>query len=152
MKGYVVLGFCIVLSAVANAQSNSLGDRAPEMARVQTYKPKTHLTRKQKLLLRKPKARHTAEYEYYSRLEQVAREKQRAAFERIKLSGVPHPKQTAEYAFYLRAEKVAREKQHKLVEMAKPQYTNFAYFGHKRPPKKHLPYAMRYCKECGIRH
>lgn len=41
-------------------------------------------------------------------------------------------------------------KQEKL--MKKPQYSNPMYFGHKRPPKKHKPSKMRYCRECGIRH
>lgn len=33
-----------------------------------------------------------------------------------------------------------------------PQYSNPAYFGHKRKPKKHAANKIRYCKECGIRH
>jgi hypothetical protein len=36
--------------------------------------------------------------------------------------------------------------------MMTPQYSNPAYFGHKRPPKKRAPAKMKYCKECGIRH
>ena len=36
--------------------------------------------------------------------------------------------------------------------MEKPQFSNPLYFGHKRPPKKHKPGKMRFCKECGIRH
>jgi hypothetical protein len=43
---------------------------------------------------------------------------------------------------YRRAEKLSR----------KPRYSNPLYFGHKRPPRKHSPEKMRYCKECGIRH
>jgi hypothetical protein len=36
--------------------------------------------------------------------------------------------------------------------MSSPQYSDPAYFGHKRPPKKRSPKKMKYCKECGIRH
>jgi hypothetical protein len=61
-------------------------------------------------------------------------------------------KHTPEYEFYKRVEKVAREKQRMLRKMAAPQYSNPLYFGHKRPPKKHIASRMRYCKECGIRH
>ncbi len=61
-------------------------------------------------------------------------------------------KHTPEYEFYARIEKAAKAKQRMLRELAKPQYSDFRYFGHKNPPKKHLPFAMRYCKECGMRH
>ena len=47
---------------------------------------------------------------------------------------------------------VAKERDKAEREMAKPQYSNPMYFGHKRPPKKHKPGKMKYCKECGIRH
>ena len=113
---------------------------------------KQRITRKQKLLFKKPSVRHTADYEFYHRLEQVARDKQRIALKRIKDRGVVDARHTAEFEFYKRAEKVAKEKQHRLIKMAEPQYSNFAYFGHKHLPKKHLPYAMRFCKECGLRH
>ena len=43
-----------------------------------------------------------------------------------------------------------RRKNEKMEE--KPQYSDPMYFGHKRPPKKHKPGKMKYCKECGIRH
>jgi len=33
-----------------------------------------------------------------------------------------------------------------------PQYSNFQYFGHKKPPKRRPPEKMKYCKICGIRH
>lgn len=36
--------------------------------------------------------------------------------------------------------------------LAKPQYSDPLYFGHKRPPKKRKPSKMKFCKECGIRH
>lgn len=43
-----------------------------------------------------------------------------------------------------------REKNERLAE--KPQYSDPMYFGHKRPPKKHKPGKMKFCKVCGIRH
>ena len=138
---------------LSRGQSNSMGDRAPAAEKVQSHKaPKTHITRKQKLLFKKPKVKHTPDYEYYSHMEKEAREKQRIKLQEIKLRGVPHPRQTAEYKYYVRAEMVAKEKQHTLRKMAAPQYSDITYFGHKHKPKKHLPYEMRYCKECGIRH
>jgi predicted phosphodiesterase len=85
-------------------------------------------------------------------MEREARAKQREKLKEIKLRGTPHPRQTAEYKFYVHAESVAKEKQRVLRKMAAPQYSDITYFGHKHKPKKHLPYAMRYCKECGIRH
>lgn len=117
------LGFFIALLGVGipffvNGQSNSLGDRTTATVEQQSSAVhKQRLTRRQKLLFRKPNVRHTAQYEFYVRIEKAAKEKQRI-----------------------------------LRKMAKPQYADFAYFGHKNRPKKHLPSEMRYCKECGIRH
>jgi hypothetical protein len=137
----------------SRGQSNSLGDRAPATEQLQSHTVhKQHITRKQKLLFKKPKVTYTPDYEYYNHMEQVAREKQQVALKEIKLRGISNPKQTAEYKFYVRAEEVAKEKQRVLRKMAEPQYADITYFGHKHKPKKHLPYAMRYCKECGIRH
>jgi hypothetical protein len=59
---------------------------------------------------------------------------------------------TARYEFYKRVEKAARQKQKLLRKLGKPQYSNHAYFGHKRMPKKRIWFKMRYCDECGIRH
>ncbi len=78
--------------------------------------------------------------------------KQRMTRKQRLLFKKPNVKHTAQYEFYKRIEKVAKEKQRMLRKLAKPQYSDFTYFGHKNPPKKHLPYDMRYCKECGIRH
>ncbi|HMG89175.1 MAG TPA: hypothetical protein VK589_03920 [Chryseolinea sp.] len=36
--------------------------------------------------------------------------------------------------------------------MSTEQYTNPAFFGHKRPPKKRPANKMKLCKVCGIRH
>jgi hypothetical protein len=78
--------------------------------------------------------------------------KQRITRKQRLLFRKPNVRHTAQYEFYVRIEKAAKEKQRILRKLAKPQYSNFTYFGHKNPPKKHLPFAMRYCKECGIRH
>ena len=59
---------------------------------------------------------------------------------------------SAEYEFYKRVEQAAKDHQKQLKKLAKPQYSNFLYYGHKRKPKIHPPEKMRYCSECGIRH
>ncbi len=46
----------------------------------------------------------------------------------------------------------AREYDQAAKEMEKPQYSNSAYFGHKRPPKKRKVGKRKFCKECGIVH
>lgn len=61
-------------------------------------------------------------------------------------------KHTAQYEFYERVEKAAKEKQRILKKLAKPQYSNPLYFGHKRMPKKRPPHKMRFCEVCHIRH
>lgn len=118
----LLLGFSLfVLAAIAVpvlAQSNTRGDRpAPTTVEEPVKPPKQRISRRQRLLFKKRNVRHTAQYEFYERLQQVAKQKKRM-----------------------------------LRKMAKPQYSDFLYFGHKSKPKKHLPFAMRYCKECGIRH
>src|SRR5258705_2217833 len=146
------LGFFVGLLGMlfpflSHGQSNTLGDRGPVAVEEQSrsvHKPR--ITRKQKLLFRRPNVKHTAEYEYYNHMEQEARAKQREKLKEIKLRGISHPRQTAEYKFYVNAERVSKEKQHVLRKMAEPQYADITYFGHKHKPKKHLPYAMRYCK------
>jgi len=154
--GFFVGVLGILFPFLSRGQSNTLGDRAPatveEQSRTIQKQHKQHITRKQKLLFRKPKVKHTPDYEYYNHMEQEARAKQREKLKEIRLRGISHPRQTAEYKFYVLAERVAKEKQRVLRKMAKPQYSDITYFGHKHKPKKHLPYAMRYCKECGIRH
>ena len=116
--GFFVGLLGMLLPFLCRSQSNSLGDRAPSAIQEQSRTtPKQRITRKQKLAFKRPNVRHTAQYEFYERIEKAAKEKQRI-----------------------------------LRKLAKPQYSDFRYFGHKNPPKKHLPYAMRYCKECGIRH
>src|SRR5258708_7208643 len=119
----IKLGFFVGLLGMlfpflSRAQSNSLGDRAPAKEQVQSHAVhKKQITRKQKLLFKKPNVKHTPDYEYYSHMEQVARDKQQVALKEIKLRGTPHPRQTAEYKFYVRAEKIAKEKQRMLRKM-----------------------------------
>lgn len=116
---YAFAALAMPLCAVG--QSNTKGDKAPQANIVQEKTHRVHVShkdkRRQRLLFRKPKVENTARYEFYKRVEEAAREKQRI-----------------------------------LKKLAKPQYSDFAYFGHKNKPKKHKPYEMRYCKECGIRH
>lgn len=64
----------------------------------------------------------------------------------------PNVKHSAEYKFYDRVQRAAKMKKKALRKLAKPQYTNPLYFGHKSPPKKRPPHKMRFCDECGIRH
>ncbi|MBX2970993.1 MAG: hypothetical protein KF803_16625 [Cyclobacteriaceae bacterium] len=54
--------------------------------------------------------------------------------------------------FYDRMEQVAKAHRKAEKELAKPQYSDPTYFGHKKPPKRRPPHKMKYCKECGIRH
>lgn len=58
----------------------------------------------------------------------------------------------AEKRYYQQKQKIAKDRKKAEKELMKPQYTDPMYFGHKRPPKKHKPGKMKYCKECGIRH
>ena len=151
--GFFVGLLGILFPFLSRGQTNSLGDRAPAIIEKPYHTVhKQHITRKQKLLFRKPNVKHTPDYEYYHHMAREARAKQREKLKEIKLRGISHPRQTAEYKFYVHAESVAKEKQRVLRKMAAPQYADITYFGHKHKPKKHLPYAMRYCKECGIRH
>jgi hypothetical protein len=112
----------LALPMHAFGQDNTLGDRSPKTISVdEEKKHRVHISRKDKrrhrLLFRKPKVENTARYEFYERVEEAAKEKQKL-----------------------------------LKKLSKPQYADFAYFGHKKKPKRNKPYAMRYCKECGIRH
>lgn len=61
-------------------------------------------------------------------------------------------KHTARYEFYERMEQAAKYKQRMLKKLAKPQYSDPRYFGHKKIPKRRAANKMRYCGECGIRH
>ena len=54
--------------------------------------------------------------------------------------------------FYDRMEELEKANRKNEKMMAKPQYSDPSYFGHKRPPKKRPPGKMKFCKECKIRH
>ena len=62
------------------------------------------------------------------------------------------PTYNAEKIFYERMDAHAKVIRKNEKMLAKPQYSDPSYFGHKRPPKKHRAGKIRYCKECGIRH
>lgn len=107
-----------IVPGLSQAQT-TLGDKSPEEVQHKSKRinPSHEQNKRQKVLLKKAKVKHTAQYEYYARVEEIAKEKQRI-----------------------------------LKKMAAPQYSNPLYFGHKKMPKKNLPYKMKYCTECGIRH
>jgi hypothetical protein len=58
----------------------------------------------------------------------------------------------AEQKYYERMAALEKTKRKEEEMKLKPQYSDPAYFGHKRPPKRHKPGKLKYCKECGIRH
>jgi hypothetical protein len=58
----------------------------------------------------------------------------------------------AEQKYYERMAALEKAKRKEEEMKLKPQYSDPAYFGHKRPPKRHKPGKMKFCKECGIRH
>jgi hypothetical protein len=68
---------------------------------------------------------------------------------REKSSGPTHNSQK-EFENRMNARAKTNRKNEKM--MSSPQYSDPAYFGHKRPPKKRSPKKMKFCKECGIRH
>jgi hypothetical protein len=61
-------------------------------------------------------------------------------------------KHSARYEFYERIERAAKEKQRLMRKLAKSQYSDPSYFGHKKKPKRRPPHKMRFCNECHIRH
>jgi hypothetical protein len=68
---------------------------------------------------------------------------------RAKKGNVKH---SARYEFYDRIEQAAKDKKRILRKLAKPQFSDPRYFGHKHIPKRRPANKMRYCGECGIRH
>ncbi len=61
------------------AQSTTLGDRNSDKLEVKSDKARrAHISSKrQKILLKRAKVKHTAQYEFYARIEQDAKDKQR---------------------------------------------------------------------------
>ena len=92
-------------SLSAAGQDNTKGDRSPIQVMESKTHTKVHLSRAEKkryrVLFRKPKVQNTARYEFYKRVEEAAKEKQRL-----------------------------------LKKLSNPQYSYFAYFGHKNKLKK----------------
>lgn len=62
------------------------------------------------------------------------------------------PTYDARDKFYDRMEKLEKKKKKNMKNESNPRYSDFQYFGHKKPPKKRPPEKMKYCKICGIRH
>lgn len=58
----------------------------------------------------------------------------------------------AEEEFYDRMNALQKTKRKNEKMLEEPQYSDPAYFCHKRIPKRHKPGKMKYCKVCGIRH
>jgi hypothetical protein len=54
--------------------------------------------------------------------------------------------------FYDRIEENSKRRRKNEDMESRDQYSNFQYFGHKKPPKRRSPEKMKYCKVCGIRH
>lgn len=58
----------------------------------------------------------------------------------------------AQNNFYAQREVVAKQKRKAEKTLAGANYGDPTHFGHRRPPKKHKPEQMKFCKVCGIRH
>jgi hypothetical protein len=65
-------------------------------------------------------------------------------------SGVTTYNAEKDYYDRMAALEKTRRKNEKMLD--DPQYSDPAYFGHKRPPKRRPPNKMKFCKVCGIRH
>lgn len=62
------------------------------------------------------------------------------------------PTYDAREKFYDRMEENGKKRRKSEKAKLTPQYSDFQYFGHRKPPKKRPPEKMKYCKICGIRH
>ena len=58
----------------------------------------------------------------------------------------------AQNNFYAQRELVAKQKRKAERTLSDTNYADSYHFGHKRPPKRHKPEDMKFCKVCGIRH
>jgi len=54
--------------------------------------------------------------------------------------------------YYDRVELLEKKQRKNEKNADQPRYSDFQYFGHKKPPKRRPPEKMKYCKICGIRH
>lgn len=57
-----------------------------------------------------------------------------------------------EEEYHQRMASLQKTRKKDLRLMAKPQFSDPLYFGHKKLPKKRKPSRMKFCNECGIRH
>jgi len=62
------------------------------------------------------------------------------------------PTYDARDKFYDRMENLEKQRRKNDKNASNPRYSDFQYFGHKKPPKRRPPEKMKYCKICGIRH
>lgn len=73
--------YCLLVSCIpllSQAQSTTLGDRNSEESIARIKNQRAHNSSKgQKILLKKAKVKNTAQYEYYARVEHIAKEKQK---------------------------------------------------------------------------
>ncbi len=78
-----ILFYCLLMvggPVLVYGQSTTLGDRNELTADTQLKHEKakhTHGSKKKTVKLKKAKVKHTAQYEYYARVERVAKEKQK---------------------------------------------------------------------------
>jgi len=80
-KLFIRFFYCLLVSCIpwlSQAQSTTLGDRNSEESVERIKKQRTHNSSQgQKILLKKAKVKNTAQYEYYARVEHIAKEKQK---------------------------------------------------------------------------
>jgi hypothetical protein len=74
--------YCLLISCLpwlSQAQTTTLGDRNSDESIVRMNKAQRarNSEQRQKNLLKKAKVKHTAQYEYYARVEHIAKEKQK---------------------------------------------------------------------------
>ncbi len=69
---------------------------------------------------------------------------------KAKYNNLDFEKKIDEYHELMEANAKKYKKMHK--QMEKPQYSDPAYFGHKKKPKKRKPGKRKLCKECNIVH
>ncbi len=74
--------FCLLVSCIpwlSHAQTTTLGDRNSDESLVRMNKAQRarNSEKRQKNLLKNAKVKHTARYEYYARIEHIAKEKQK---------------------------------------------------------------------------
>lgn len=107
------------------AQSNS---RAPQAEKVQSSAPEGKKSTRKKNRRKDKKDKETFREQYIKGLEDKKEE------------------------FHKRMKDNAKRDRKLKRKMEHPQYSDFSYFGHKKPPKKRPVGKRKLCKECGIVH